>query len=63
MLSLLFFLSAQILMLSGIGPKEELEKWNIPVLKEAQVGYNLQDHVAVVQHVIFNDSVSVTDEV
>jgi len=36
-------------MLSGIGPKEELDKWNIPVLKEAQVGYNLQDHVSVVK--------------
>jgi len=50
-------------MLSGIGPKEELDKWNIPVLKEAQVGYNLQDHVAVLQSMVFNESISVTDEV
>jgi len=49
-------------MLSGIGPKEELDKWNIPVLKEAQVGYNLQDHVSVVWHMVFNESVSVTQE-
>jgi choline dehydrogenase-like flavoprotein len=35
----------QILMLSGIGPKEELEKYQIPVIQELAVGKNLQDHV------------------
>uniref|UniRef100_T1H4U5 Glucose-methanol-choline oxidoreductase N-terminal domain-containing protein n=1 Tax=Megaselia scalaris TaxID=36166 RepID=T1H4U5_MEGSC len=35
--------SPQLLMLSGIGPKSDLNKLNITVLKDAKVGYNLQD--------------------
>ncbi|XP_063368699.1 glucose dehydrogenase [FAD, quinone]-like [Cydia amplana] len=38
--------SAQLLMLSGIGPTEELTKHRIPVIQDLKVGYNLQDHVA-----------------
>ena len=37
--------SPQILMLSGIGPKEELKKHNIPAVKDLPVGKNLQEHV------------------
>ncbi|KAF5286210.1 hypothetical protein FQA39_LY16380 [Lamprigera yunnana] len=37
--------SPQILMNSGIGPKEHLEEIGIPVLKDLRVGENLQDHV------------------
>lgn len=39
--------SPQILMLSGIGPKEHLSKFDIPVLRDLQVGENLQDHVGM----------------
>lgn len=39
--------SPQILMLSGIGPKEHLEDIGIPVVNDLRVGDNLQDHVAM----------------
>jgi choline dehydrogenase-like flavoprotein len=39
--------SAQLLMLSGVGPRDDLEKLNIPVLANLKVGYNLQDHVSL----------------
>ncbi|KAK8773593.1 hypothetical protein V5799_011873 [Amblyomma americanum] len=37
--------SAQLLLLSGIGPKEELERLQIPVVADLPVGKNIQDHV------------------
>jgi choline dehydrogenase-like flavoprotein len=39
--------SAQLLLLSGVGPREDLEKLEIPVLSNLKVGYNLQDHVSL----------------
>ena len=38
--------SPQVLLLSGIGPAEELELGGIPVVHELPVGRGLQDHVA-----------------
>ena len=37
----------QLLMLSGIGPKEHLKKFNIPVKMDLAVGKNLQDHIVI----------------
>lgn len=37
----------QLLMLSGIGPKNELAKHRIPLIRDAAVGENLKDHVAL----------------
>ncbi|GAB0093739.1 oxygen-dependent choline dehydrogenase-like [Sergentomyia squamirostris] len=39
--------SPQVLMLSGIGPKAELQKHRIPVIQDLQVGENLQDHIGL----------------
>ena len=37
----------QILLLSGIGPREELDKHHIPVIADLPVCKNLQDHLAL----------------
>ncbi|CAG9820556.1 unnamed protein product [Phaedon cochleariae] len=39
--------SPQLLMLSGVGPKAELEKHKIPVVQDLKVGHNLQDHIGL----------------
>ncbi|XP_028035843.1 glucose dehydrogenase [FAD, quinone]-like [Bombyx mandarina] len=49
--------SAQLLMLSGVGPTEHLEKMGIRTLVDLPVGYNLQDHVTFSGNAfIVNDS-------
>ncbi|XP_077554421.1 4-pyridoxate dehydrogenase-like [Haemaphysalis longicornis] len=37
--------SAQLLLLSGVGPKEDLERLQIPLVADLPVGRSLQDHV------------------
>lgn len=39
--------SPQLLMLSGVGPREHLQEMEIPVIQDLRVGYNLQDHSVV----------------
>jgi choline dehydrogenase-like flavoprotein len=41
------FNTPQLLMLSGIGPADELRDHGIPVRADLPVGHNLQDHLAV----------------
>ncbi|XP_055691287.1 glucose dehydrogenase [FAD, quinone]-like [Lutzomyia longipalpis] len=49
----------QILMLSGIGPAGHLKKLGIPVVKNAAVGQNLQDHPGIVLAVKYDESTAV----
>lgn len=39
--------SPQLLMLSGVGPKDHLESLGIPVLSDLKVGHNMQDHIGL----------------
>lgn len=39
--------SPQLLMVSGVGPREHLEEHGIPVISDLRVGDNLQDHVGL----------------
>lgn len=39
--------SPQLLMLSGVGPRADLEKHRIPVIEDLKVGHNLQDHIGL----------------
>ncbi|XP_014357823.2 glucose dehydrogenase [FAD, quinone] [Papilio machaon] len=49
--------SAQILMLSGVGPTDHLSEMGIKTLADLPVGYNLQDHVTFSGNAfIVNDS-------
>lgn len=52
--------SPQILMLSGIGPREKLKKHNINVRKNLPVGLNVQDHIIVPLGMAFFNSTTTT---
>ena len=49
--------SPKILLLSGIGPRDNLEEASIEVKKELPVGKNLQDHVLITNGIL-NDDIS-----
>lgn len=52
--------SPQILMLSGVGPKADLDKYGIPTIQNLKVGYNLMDHVCLGG---FNFLINTTDAI
>ncbi|XP_055604865.1 glucose dehydrogenase [FAD, quinone]-like [Uranotaenia lowii] len=55
--------SPQLLMLSGVGPKEHLREMGIPVIQDLRVGFNLQDHVTVTGLVFtVNQSITIRDK-
>ncbi|XP_012223132.2 glucose dehydrogenase [FAD, quinone]-like [Linepithema humile] len=54
------FGSPQLLMLSGIGPKDHLSSLDIPVIEDLPVGFNLQDHVSMAALTfLVNESVTI----
>ncbi|XP_046386917.1 glucose dehydrogenase [FAD, quinone]-like isoform X2 [Ischnura elegans] len=53
----------QLLMLSGVGPKEHLNKIGVPVIADLRVGENLQDHIACgALNFLVNESVSLSTD-
>ncbi|XP_013105617.2 glucose dehydrogenase [FAD, quinone] [Stomoxys calcitrans] len=52
----------KLLMLSGIGPTEMLQRLHIPLVKNLPVGHNLQDHVTSLVFVKFEDPNLVTEQ-
>ena len=56
--------SPQLLMLSGIGPKDQLQRWHIPLLHESPgVGQNLWNHCSVQISFQVKDGVVLTHDV
>ena len=47
--------SAKILMMSGIGPEDNLQNVPIPVVRDLPVGKNLQDHVVIPYPILLDD--------
>lgn len=54
--------SPQLLMLSGVGPRNDLQRLRIPVIQDLRVGYNLQDHTGL-SGLIFlvNETITITE--
>jgi choline dehydrogenase-like flavoprotein len=53
----------QLLLLSGIGPKKDLQKHNIPLVQDLpMVGRNLQDHCCASVGIVMKRAAGETDE-
>lgn len=56
--------SPRILLLSGIGPRDHLEKLHIPVVSNIPVGSNFQDHpMCVLEYLLKNSPTNKADAV
>lgn len=53
--------SPHLLLLSGVGPKQDLDKFKIPVVADLPVGRNLQDHMMFPAMIHVNESISGSD--
>ncbi|XP_052687911.1 L-sorbose 1-dehydrogenase-like [Crassostrea angulata] len=53
--------SPQLLMLSGVGPKKDMDKLKIPLVADLPVGKNLQDHMMFPAMIHVNESISGSD--
>ncbi|XP_041978110.1 glucose dehydrogenase [FAD, quinone]-like [Aricia agestis] len=56
------FNTAKLLLLSGIGPKDQLEDLNIDVVQDLPVGYNFHDHVMVLTYIAAESGTCETTE-
>ncbi|GLH15728.1 Neither inactivation nor afterpotential protein G [Gryllus bimaculatus] len=52
--------SPQILLLSGIGPHYQLQKFGIPLIKDLPVGLGLHDHLNIPLYVSIKNPISIT---
>ncbi|XP_023945870.2 ecdysone oxidase-like [Bicyclus anynana] len=56
------FNTAKLLLLSGIGPKEDLKKVGIEVVKDLPVGENLHDHIMVLTYLAAENGTCYVDD-
>lgn len=52
--------SPKLLLLSGVGPRKQLEYFGIPVIQDLRVGENLHDHVTIRDVIIYLNKTATT---